>query len=246
MSLGSRIKGFLKGRTITQPREAYDSWAAAYDNQPGNLMLDLDEQVTGAFLDAVELEEKTIADIGCGTGRHWKKIFSHNPARLAGFDVSAGMLTKLKEKFPQAETYQVKENRLQIPEGLACDLILSTLTIAHIENIEEAFSVWNNMLKPGAEIYISENHPEALSRGGERTFKHNGKLISVKNYVHSFEMIRRLSKQLDWKEISFTEKVIDDSVKHYYEQQHALPVFEKFKGIPVYYSIHLKKENGPA
>ncbi len=246
MSVTGWLKGVFRKQKISEPREAYDVWALAYDNQPGNLMLDLDEQITGEFLAGKELAGKTVADIGCGTGRHWKKIFLKSPARLVGFDVSTGMLEKLKEKFPAAETFLLKDNRLQGLANSSCDLLISTLTIAHIENIEEAFSEWNRVLKTGAGIWITENHPEALAKGGQRTFKHEGKLIAVKNYIHSFEKIRALAGQLGWKEIRFTEKIIDDSVKSYYEKQNALAVFEKFRGVRVIYGIHLKKENDPA
>ncbi|HEV7780205.1 MAG TPA: class I SAM-dependent methyltransferase [Chitinophagaceae bacterium] len=246
MSVSAWIKGVFRKQKISEPREAYDVWALAYDNQPGNLMLDLDEQITGEFLATKDLAGKTVADIGCGTGRHWKKIVEKNPARLAGFDVSTGMLKKLKEKFPASETFALKSNRLEGLDSASCDIIISTLTIAHIENIGDAFSEWNRVLKPGGEIFITENHPEALARGGQRTFKHEGKLISVRNHIHSLEKIRGLAGQLGWTEIRFTEKIIDDSVKSYYEQQNALPVFEKFRGVPVFYGIHLKKENGPA
>lgn len=52
--------------------EAYDIWSGSYDLQPGNLMLDLDEKIFTSLLKNIDLAEKEIADIGCGTGRHWK------------------------------------------------------------------------------------------------------------------------------------------------------------------------------
>lgn len=246
MSVSGWIKNLFGKQKISEPREAYDTWALDYDYQPGNLMLDLDEEITGAFLKHTDLTGKIIIDVGCGTGRHWASLYSKNPRRLIGFDVSTGMLGKLTEKYPGAETNVLKNNRLDGLEDQSVDLIISTLTIAHIENIETAFFEWNRVLKPGGEIFITENHPEALARGGQRTFKHDGKLIAVRNYIHFFEKIRTLAGQLGWKEIRFTEKVIDDSVKHYYERKNALGTFEKFRGVPVFYGIHLKKENDPS
>src|SRR5471030_2852942 len=92
-------------RTYIPEKEAapaYDLWAENYDNQPGNLMLDLDEIVFGRLLANVDIKNKRVADIGCGTGRHWGKILKQQPQQLSGFDVSAGMLRKLQMKFPQA------------------------------------------------------------------------------------------------------------------------------------------------
>jgi ubiquinone/menaquinone biosynthesis C-methylase UbiE len=59
------------------------------------------------MLARTDVKDKKVADIGCGTGRHWHKIIQQQPLELAGFDVSAGMLSKLKLKFPQAETHLI-------------------------------------------------------------------------------------------------------------------------------------------
>jgi ubiquinone/menaquinone biosynthesis C-methylase UbiE len=92
------------------PVEAYNIWAKNYDAQPGNLMLDVDEITLAKLLKNVNLVDQKIADIGCGTGRHWAKILAHNPADLAGFDVSEGMLNQLKEKFPQANVKHITDD----------------------------------------------------------------------------------------------------------------------------------------
>jgi ubiquinone/menaquinone biosynthesis C-methylase UbiE len=246
MSVTGWVKRIFRRQKTTEPGAAYNLWAAGYDNQPGNLMLDLDEAITGDFLSGKDLAAKVIVDIGCGTGRHWNKIFSKKPGRLVGYDVSSGMLAKLKQKFPAAETFLLKGNQLAGMPDHSCDLVISTLTIAHIEKIENAVEEWNRVLKPGGEMFLTDYHPEALAKGGRRTFKHQNKLIAVRNYIHPIEKIKRIAGQLGLVENRFTEKIIDDSVKGYYENQEALAIFEKFRGVPIIYGIHLKKANDPA
>src|SRR6185437_14798281 len=90
--------------------EAYDLWAENYDSQPGNLMLDLDEIVFSGLLDDVDIKNRRVADIGCGTGRHWARILQKDPESLTGFDVSTGMLNKLNQKFPEAKTHVITDN----------------------------------------------------------------------------------------------------------------------------------------
>ena len=101
--------------------------------------------------------------------------------------MSEGMLKMLQQKFPQAETHHLINDELKELENESCDIIFSTLTIAHIENAEKALQEWNRILKPGGEIIITDYHPSALAKGGKRTFNHNDKTIAVKNYVHSIE-----------------------------------------------------------
>ena len=115
----------------TAPAEAYDIWAQQYDNQPDNLMLALDRDLFRDLLAAVDLQRSTIVDVGCGTGRHWPALFEQSPARLIGYDVSTGMLNRLRNKYPQAETRLLSSTTLTGLADGSCDLVLSTLTVAY-------------------------------------------------------------------------------------------------------------------
>ncbi|WP_214073076.1 class I SAM-dependent methyltransferase [Mucilaginibacter sp. dw_454] len=226
--------------------EAYDIWAESYDVQPGNLMIDMDEEVFGELLAELNLKGKQVADIGCGTGRHWPKLFKSEPATLTGFDVSAGMLRRLEEKFPQAKTYQITDNFFKDIADASYDAIVSTLTVAHIENLEEALDAWCRMLKPDSDIIITDFHPNALAFGGKRTFKHNSDSISIQNFVHYVYDIERMLAKHGFRTVNKLEKIIDESVKHYYEAKNALPVYEKFKDARIIYGIHLTRSHDSA
>src|ERR1700677_3074085 len=114
-------------RPESEPAAAYDIWSLSYDNQPDNLMLELDRTLCQELLTALPLTGKTIVDIGCGTGRHWPPLFSRSPARLAGYDVSLGMLDRLRKKYPRAETHLLTGATLTGLPDDSCDLVLSTL-----------------------------------------------------------------------------------------------------------------------
>jgi ubiquinone/menaquinone biosynthesis C-methylase UbiE len=204
-------------------------------------MLDLDEAVFSELLKGVSIAGKQVADIGCGTGRHWPKIMAANPAHVIGYDVSEGMLEKLEEKFPAAETHLLQtDNRLNL-NSASCDLVCSTLTVAHISSLRSALTEWQRVLKNGGDILITDYHPAVLEKGGRRTFQYNGKLVAIRNYVHSIDSIRAIATQLELKEVRLIEKIVDESVRHYYENKNALTVYEAYKGLPVIYGIHFKK-----
>jgi ubiquinone/menaquinone biosynthesis C-methylase UbiE len=150
MPLIHKLRQYLRParRKESEPAAAYDIWALSYDHQPDNLMLALDEELCGGLLARTPVSGKVIADIGCGTGRHWKKIVDRQPARLVGYDVSGGMLEILRKKFPAAETHQLNDHRLPELEDASCDLLLSTLTMAHIPDPEAALMEWCRVLSP--------------------------------------------------------------------------------------------------
>ncbi len=247
MNMIGNIKHYLYSKIADIPArpvvEAYDTWSSSYDDQPNNLMLYLDETIFNSLLKQVELESKLVADIGCGTGRHWNKIYQRSPALLTGFDVSAGMLEQLRLKYPAAITRQVTDDMLSGIPDRSFDCIISTLTIAHIRELGIALDSWSRVLKPGGDLIITDFHPETLAKGGKRSFTHGNKTLSVINYVHPLnELIRNLnSREFDL--IRHEERKVDDSVRPFYEKQHAMAIFEKYKGMPIIFGLHLKKKN---
>lgn len=229
--------------TIEQlnPVSAYDIWADNYDNQPGNLMLDLDEQVFSGLLNEIDIEDKRVADIGCGTGRHWDKLFKANLLSLTGFDVSAGMLKHLEEKYPQADTYRITDNQFSFIPDNTYDVIVSTLTIAHIENIDEALNAWARIAGEQADIIITDFHPVTLAAGGQRTFEHNKSQIAVENHVHYVFEIEEILLKEGFNTVTLDERIVDENVRSYYTAKNALHVYEKFHGSKIIYGIHLKR-----
>ena len=224
-----------------EPVAAYNLWCESYDSQPDNLVLALDESVFTGLLKEVSMRNKIVADIGCGTGRHWQKMMEQNPEKLIGFDVSQGMLNSLRQKYPHAETYLLKNNFLNQLENESCDIIVSTLALAHIKEMGQVLKEWNRVLKTGGDLIITDYHPSALINGGDRTFKYKNKLVAIKNHIHTIQTVRTTAKLLNWQEINFTEEIIDEPQKHYYEKQNAISVYEKFKNMPIIYGIHFKK-----
>jgi ubiquinone/menaquinone biosynthesis C-methylase UbiE len=228
-------------RPETDAAAAYDIWAREYDNQPDNLMLALDQALCGELLSAIPLAGKTIADVGCGTGRHWAALFSRSPGRVIGYDVSTGMLDRLRSKYPDAETCRLAGASLPGLGNSSCDVVLSTLTIAHIPDLPAALAEWNRVLKPGGDLLITDYHPTALARGGQRTFQEGGRLIAVRNHVYPLSHVLSITGRLGLTEITIREQQVDESMRPWYERQDALPVYRRFLGVPIIFGLHLKK-----
>lgn len=244
------VKNYIKQRLFPtaipekDPVEAYDIWAENYDEQPGNLMLDLDEILFPKLVSSNIISGKQVADIGCGTGRHWNKLMALNPMRLTGFDTSGGMLARLKQKFPEADICQITEDTFSGIADSSFDTIVSTLTVAHIRDIKTALQAWVRILKPGGAIVITDFHPHTLANGGKRTFKHGRDFIAVENFVHPVSLIKNLLLTSGFTLIAEEEIKIAESMKHYYADKNALHVYEKYKGYPIIYGLHLKRSHG--
>ncbi|HEY4935103.1 MAG TPA: methyltransferase domain-containing protein [Puia sp.] len=240
------IKSFLQKTNFFSSEKdatkAYDIWSDAYDLQPGNLMLDLDEMIFSSLIKNIDLKNKKVADIGCGTGRHWQKIYEKEPSLIMGFDISVGMLHQLMRKFPSAVTQLTTDNLLKTVTDSYVDCLITTLTIAHIKNIDEAIASWSRVLKNDGDLVITDFHPTTLANGGKRSFPHGRKSLSILNYIHPLEKVKNTFARNGLVVIQQEERKVNEEVRPYYDNQNALSIYNRFLGIPIIYGLHLKKQ----
>ncbi len=223
-------------------REAYRLWSSFYDDQPDNAVLFLEEKLFTEMISAITLKDKKILDIGCGTGRHWKELISFDPAGVTGVDSSGEMLNKLLSKFPGSTVYVSDNNSLESLKDCSFDIVISTLTIGHIKEIEKYFYEWNKKLRPGGEIIITDFHPDAFSSGMKRSFPLKNEVIEVENYLYDIAFLNKIFSELKWDVISLYQKAIDNDVRHLFEKQNFTSAFSKYFGTPLITGIHLKKK----
>jgi len=222
------IRRFVPKEQTMDAAQAYDLWASSYDNQSDNLLIYLDDQVFAAMSETISYEGKVVADIGCGTGRHWQNLLSRSPSRLIGYDVSEEMLVMLRHKFPQAETHVLKGNSLEGLQDASCDIIISNLVIGYIADLGATFAEWNRVLKHKGMVMITDLHPEALQKGGGgRSFSHGQKTVQIKNYTHSLQKINTLTAALQWEAASFIERRVDESIRPFYLAQSMPHAYER-------------------
>ena len=109
-------------------QQNFGAAAAAYDTQA-----QFQHIQTRRVFDAVQMlfpATARLLDIGCGTGRHWPKLYQMEVGELTGYDVSEGMLHRLHIKFPDAKLVKIISDDFlaDVPDA-AYDTIISTLTL---------------------------------------------------------------------------------------------------------------------
>lgn len=217
----------------------YDLWSSTYDQDGGNLLVALDEVMFDRLLRRVDLRGAVVVDVGCGTGRHWAKMLARNPRRLIGFDTSSGMLAKLREKHPLAEAHQVLDHRLVLPPE-SCDVLVSTLALAHMPDAAAALSEWARVVKKGGHIILTDLHPAAAERS-TCTFEHQGQVHAVRLHVHSLTSIREIASSHQFAMVELDEQVVGGALEPYYALRRAPRSFERMRGVGVIYGLVLRK-----
>ena len=227
--------------SIYSSQAAYKVWARNYDQEENNLMLHSDKIILRELISGTDLKSKIILDYGCGTGRNRSELIKGNPREIIGCDISAEMLNKYGEKYPNARNYLIKKNRLTFFDHKQCDMVVSTLVIAHIKNIKSLFVEWNRILKDHADLIITDFHPVLLAGGGARTFRDGDSRITIKNYIHEISAVSTILAGYGFKTINLIEKMIDENVKHFYFEADAMNVYRRFEGLPFIYGIHMRR-----
>lgn len=101
-TMGAPIKDtILINKTAIHPTSVYDTIASQYDAHFDNLKYHAEEEELFSRIP----NSQSVLDIGCGTGLYLK--YKH-PANYVGIDPSHGMLSILKQKYPDVQTCQTK------------------------------------------------------------------------------------------------------------------------------------------
>ncbi len=236
------LSRLLPGKKMTA-REAYDHWSSSYDLQPNNVLLAMDELLFNQLRQFLSFKDKIVVDIGCGTGRHWPVILKENPAEMIGYDISEGMLEQLKQKFPGARVHHLHSDQLAATPDLYGDVIISTLTLGYIRDLKTTFSEWSRVLKPGGHLLITDFHPDAMTKGGKRTFTLHKKRVEIVNYLHSIEEVQRYARLQGWQINEIKELAVDDPIKEFFVRHNLVDAFERNKGLHMIYGMHLTKRD---
>jgi 2-polyprenyl-3-methyl-5-hydroxy-6-metoxy-1,4-benzoquinol methylase len=101
----------------------------------------------------IEVNGKTLADVGCGTGHLLKYINNKmTPSLNAGFDFSEAALNVAKTIFPKAD-YKVHDLYKLLPESF--DIILCTEVLEHLQYPDEVITNLINRLNPNGILFLT-------------------------------------------------------------------------------------------
>lgn len=106
------------------------------------------------------VHDKTILDMGCGLGHQIRSLLHQHPKHITGLDISQKMLKEAQARTPSPtvewvcsalEDFDFGKNRF--------DLIISSMTLHYIENLEALFLKLYEGLKTGGQFLFSMEHP---------------------------------------------------------------------------------------
>lgn len=148
--------------------DRFNEIAANWDDKPGRV--NMAQSVARTIAAHIpEAGGGNALEFGCGTGLV-TAMLAPQCARVVAMDSSEGMLQVLKGKIDELSLTNVEtlEGDLSktLPEG-PFDLIFSSMTLHHIEDVQGLASRLNGILKPGGQIALADLEAEDGSFHGD-------------------------------------------------------------------------------
>lgn len=169
---------------ILPAKHGYDVWSGIYDTED-NPLITLEERMIRELLG--DVRGRTIADIGCGTGRHAVRM-AQAGARVTALDFSQGMLDKARSK-PGSEQVKFVLHDLAEPLPLGTgefDTVTCCLVVDHIADLAGFFGELARVLETEGAIVVSVMHPAMNLLGVQARFTdpNTGKVTRPESQRH--------------------------------------------------------------
>lgn len=175
----SNFGKYFKNMSI---EKSYNNWAEQYDTNK-NKTRDLDQLATMETLSKYKF--KNVLELGCGTGKNTVWLLT-KAERIIGLDFSEKMLEVAKAKISDNRVKFIKTDltkKWEIENGFA-NLITSSLTLEHIENLDHIFNQANQKLAKDGIFFISELHPFEQYLGNKAKFETENGIEELEVYTH--------------------------------------------------------------
>ena len=160
-----------------------DFFEARLDGYDAHMLANIESAETFYPFTAKQLpmtEGCHILDLGCGTGLELEAYLPLNPsARITGIDLSQGMLTALKKKFPNRDMTLICDSYFDVPLGAAAfDGAVSVESLHHFTKEEKIplYAKLHRALKDGGYLVLTDY----FSLTDEEEQMHRQNLIAMK------------------------------------------------------------------
>jgi malonyl-CoA O-methyltransferase len=210
------------------PRAAYRLWAADWDAHPSAIVA-LESRYLTPWL--ADLQGRFVLDISCGTGR-WLEHAARQGARVAGVDLSAEMLAQAARKAIPPGTLAVADaTRLPVRDACA-GLVLCTLSLGHVPDASAVLAEMARVARAGAQVIVTDFHPEAFRSGWKRTFRSGGELYEVENHYHSLESVEAAAERCGLLREERIEPAFGNPEREIFVNAGREDLFRQVQGIP--------------
>lgn len=176
----------VAGSCAVSVAEGYERWAPIYDQGPNPLLVREERELLPLLAD---LRNKQILDLACGTGRWLEKFMAQGAESGVGIDCSLPMLRVAAKKSAIARRLARAACESLPFRREIFDVAICSFALGHIQNFAPMVRELARVMKPGADVLISDLHPEAYTRGWRTGFRDESSAVQIETLPRSEEEI---------------------------------------------------------
>jgi cytosine/adenosine deaminase-related metal-dependent hydrolase/ubiquinone/menaquinone biosynthesis C-methylase UbiE len=219
-------------------REAYRLWAPTYDGE-ANPLLALEERVLGPLL-LPAVAGRDVVDLGCGTGRWLPRVLAAGARSVTGLDQSAEMLARAAAK-PDLRGRVVQADCADLPlRASSADLLICCFVLGYVSNLENFVRQITRVGRPGADLFISEFHPEASARGWRRSFSYERQVCQIQTFSHSLAKLCSLLTRSGFRLRHCAEPRFEEAERSIFMLRGKAALFEQVSKFPAALICHFR------
>ena len=206
--------------TYLNVRDAYRLWAPVYASE--TVVSVLDEELTLAL--SPPAIGRTLLDAGCGIGRR----IARAQARFAvGVDLSLEMLAA------GGRTDVLAADICALPfPAEQFDLIWCRLVMGHIRDLLPAFREFARVGRKGANLLVTDFHPDAVAAGHLRRFRDlSGAVHVVEHHVHSESDYIRTAESTCFRLAGALAGLVGPGVEPMYRRADRMDAYQRDNGL---------------
>ncbi|MEB6478839.1 class I SAM-dependent methyltransferase [Acinetobacter vivianii] len=151
-----------------------------------------------------ELKDKKVLDLGCGYGWHCQFAAEHGARSVIGIDLSAKMLEKAR-LLTSAQNVDYQQTAIEdyVADTASVDVIISSLALHYIQDIQPVFAKAASLLTVQGELYYSVEHPIFTARAQQDWYYDAEQQPMHWPVDHYFEQGKRETHFLDAKVVKY-------------------------------------------
>ena len=191
-------------------KQAYNIWADQYDVN-SNKTRDLEAISLRTILPDIKFDN--CLEIGCGTGKNTGYLLT-KAKQVTAVDLSNEMLAKARQKIPtdnvQFIQTDIKDDWTFVTKQY--DLVIFSLVLEHIENLNDIFKKVSNVIRSNGFVYVGELHPFKQYKGTKARFDTEAGQQIVTCFSHNISDFTLSARQNGFEIIDIAE-YFDDNDK---------------------------------
>lgn len=217
-------------------RDAYRLWSDRYEEETAVSALE-EWAVSGL---GVGTAGRALLDAGCGIGRRLEP--APRPGRRIGVDLVPEMLAAGRRRWPGLALAAGDLRSLPLADQLF-DLVWCRLALGHLAEVGRAYRELGRVARGGAELLVSDFHPEAVRAGHRRTFADaEGRLHEVEHHVHGAPVHERAAAAAGWSLAARVDAPVGPPIRDVYARAGRIDLYERQVGQPLVLVLRFVKE----